>query len=471
MQAGWFRVTPLNLNVNSVNWSYTTPFNLKPGVYSFAVRGTDTETLQTSTTNQGRLTINVQVPGDTPPDTTLTAVSPVTLSALHMDLAGTATDDKGVSSVAVSIRQSDTGQYVQPDGTLGISFATLNAAVGTPGGTSTAWTLSQNLPTAGTYVVTAYAFDTANQEDISTVGATATYIDYPGDAAPTVTAALESPVEGAAFTDGHIIVSGRVEDDQQIAQAQVAIIDSLGRYMGSNGTFTSTTESWRSAFLNSPGSAGSNFSYTTPAVPAGSYTVRVRGVDQHNLMTNPSYDVHVTVTDPPNNPPVAHATVSCASNVCTFDGRTSTDENTPALTYAWNYTQGTGSGAVATKTFTSAGTFNVVLTVTDEYGATGTTTIPVTISVPSGNVAPTPVINPPSCVALVCNISAVGSSDPNVGDTITYLWNFGDGSATSTASSSSHTFPSAGTYTLTLTVTDGWGKAATITKQLTVTSP
>ena len=68
-----------------------------------------------------------------------------------------------------------------------------------------------------------------------------------------------------------------------------------------------------------------------------------------------------------------------------------------------------------------------------------------------------PVINPPACAKLVCNISGVGSADPNTGDTFTYLWNFGDGTPTSTSSAMSHTFPAAGTYTLTLTVTDGWG--------------
>ena len=35
----------------------------------------------------------------------------------------------------------------------------------------------------------------------------------------------------------------------------------------------------------------------------------------------------VTVTQPSNNPPVASFTYTCNQNVCTFDGRGSTDEN------------------------------------------------------------------------------------------------------------------------------------------------
>ena len=118
-------------------------------------------------------------------------------------------------------------------------------------------------------------------------------------------------------------------------------------------------------------------------------------------------------------------------------------------------------------TYTGPGTFTITLTVRDEYGATGTTTRTVTITEPAGNLAPTPVINQPSCAGLVCNISGVGSADPNLGDTFTYLWDFGDGT-TSTASAMTHTFPSAGTYTLRLTVTDGWGKSANTTRQVTV---
>jgi PKD repeat protein len=81
------------------------------------------------------------------------------------------------------------------------------------------------------------------------------------------------------------------------------------------------------------------------------------------------------------------------------------------------------------------------------------------------------VINLPSCNGLVCNLSGVGSADTNAGDTFTYLWNFGDGTATSTSSAMSHTFPAAGTYTVTLTTTDGWGKAASITRVVSVTAP
>ena len=161
-------------------------------------------------------------------------------------------------------------------------------------------------------------------------------------------------------------------------------------------------------------------------IPAGNYTVRVRGVDQNGLTTSPTSDVTVSVQVPTSNPPVANFTFKCGpavatgvrTNTCEFDARTSTDENAPTLTYAWNFGNGTGSGAVVRRTYTAAATYTVTLTARDEYGnVSPVTTQTVTIAEPADNVAPTAVISTPSCTGLVCNFSSATSADPNVGDT------------------------------------------------------
>jgi PKD repeat protein len=108
------------------------------------------------------------------------------------------------------------------------------------------------------------------------------------------------------------------------------------------------------------------------------------------------------------------------------------------------------------------------LTARDEFGLTAAASQQVVIVEPVGNIAPTAVISPPSCALLTCNFSSLGSTDPNTGDTITRLWNFGDGGATSTATSPSRVFAAAGTYVVTLTVTDGWGRASSTTASVTV---
>ncbi len=484
VQAGDYRVSPLNLNATEYNWSYTTPFNLKPGTYTFTVRATDDVGLSTSSANRGVLTINVQNPGDAPPNGLLNTTGTVNgLQTLQLDLSGTATDDKGVARVEVALREAASNRYLREDGSMTTAFATLPTTLASPDATSTTWARSVNLPVRGDWNVTAYAIDTSGQQDTSTTGATARYPIYPGDTAPTVTQNLMAPQNGAVFTDGRIFVSGRVEDNEQIARAEIAIRNANGNYMGSSGTFgTTTSETWIRAFLNSPGSPGSNYSYTTPVIPAGSYTVRVRGMDQNDLVSSPTSDVTVTVQVPASNPPVANFTVKCGaavgatpalrSNTCEFDARTSTDENAATLTYAWNFGNGTGSGAVVRRTYTAAATYTVTLTARDEWGnVSPLATQTVAITEPTDNVAPTSVISTPSCTGLTCNFSSATSADPNVGDTITRIWRWGDGTANSTTASGPHTFPTAGTYTVTLTVTDGWGKATTTTRSVTVTAP
>jgi len=473
--ARFHRISPADITGTTYNWSYTTPFNLSAGTYAFTVRATDDGGLFTALSNRGSLTIQAQVSGDAPPDGLLegSSTTPVTISSPRLDLSGTATDDRGVVAVEVRVFDNDSGRHLQDDGTMSATYNRLSATMATPNATSTTWQLPVDLPTAGDYSVTAFAFDTAGQQDSSTTGATARFYYFPGDAPPGFDADLGQPVDGSEFTEGRIVVTGRAIDDISIARVEVAIINSAGQYMSATGTFPSTTESWRLAFLNSPGSPGSNYSYTTPVIPAGTYTVQVRPTDNKDQVGELRTATGVEVRHPPNNPPVANATVSCNENVCTFDGRGSTDENPAALTYAWAYgttPATTGTGPVPVKTFTSPGTFPVTLTVKDEWGATATTSLSVTIVEPAGNTAPTPTFTT-NCTALLYRTNSAGTTDPNSGDVLSYSWAWGDATAPSTGATASHTYAGAGTYTITLTATDGWGKSAETTRQVTVTSP
>jgi len=194
-------------------------------------------------------------------------------------------------------------------------------------------------------------------------------------------------------------------------------------------------------------------------------------VDGNGQVSVPILFTGIVVTLPANLPPVANATVSCVLNVCSFDGRTSTDENVAALTYSWNFGNGTtATGPVPVKTFTAAATYSVVLTVKDQWNATATFTLPVTITEPPGNVAPVPTFLT-NCIALVCGTSSTGTVDPNLGDVITYSWNWGDGSLATTGASGSHTYATVGTYTVTMTATDGWLRSATTTRVLNLVEP
>ena len=75
---------------------------------------------------------------------------------------------------------------------------------------------------------------------------------------------------------------------------------------------------------------------------------------------------------------------------------------------------------------------------------------------PSASVAADPTSGP---LPLAVGFDGSGSADPDMGDTLSYLWDFGDGSAakTTTAPTTSHTYSVKGTHTATLVVRDDHG--------------
>lgn len=78
---------------------------------------------------------------------------------------------------------------------------------------------------------------------------------------------------------------------------------------------------------------------------------------------------------PVNQPPTASFTASCAALTCSFNASASSDPDGSISSYAWSYGDGsTGTGVTSSRTYAVAGTYTVSLTVTDNLGATGSTT-------------------------------------------------------------------------------------------------
>ncbi len=78
-----------------------------------------------------------------------------------------------------------------------------------------------------------------------------------------------------------------------------------------------------------------------------------------------------------------------------------------------------------------------------------------------------------SCSDLTCNFTST-STDQDAGDTLSYVWNFGDGSAQVTTANAGHTYAAAGAYNVSLSATDNHGVPGVPnpkTTLVTVTAP
>ena len=89
-------------------------------------------------------------------------------------------------------------------------------------------------------------------------------------------------------------------------------------------------------------------------------------------------------TPPPNAPPTANFTYTTAGLTANFTD-TSSDSDGSIVSRSWTFGDGGSSTATnPSRTYASAGTYNVTLTVTDDDGASASTTKSVTVTAPSG---------------------------------------------------------------------------------------
>lgn len=146
---------------------------------------------------------------------------------------------------------------------------------------------------------------------------------------------------------------------------------------------------------------------------------------------------------------------------------------TGPYSFSWAFGDGaTGTGAAVYHTYSTTGSYNVVLTAKDSSPSQQTATSQQTITVTS----PPP---PPSLTASFTEslsnsvvgqtVSFTGSASGGTAP-YNYAWNFGD-SSTGSGSSASHVYQTAGVYTVVLTVTDAAGHVASATNTVTVTLP
>src|SRR5256884_5195179 len=141
--------------------------------------------------------------------------------------------------------------------------------------------------------------------------------------------------------------------------------------------------------------------------------------------------------------------------------------------FSWTFGDGSaGKGATAYHTYSTAGSYNVILTTRDSSPSQQTATSQQTINVTSPPPPPPSltasftysVANPATGETVSFTGSASGGTSP-----YSYSWNFGD-SQSSTGSSANHLYQNTRTYTVVLMVTDSLGHLANATHTITVSA-
>jgi PKD repeat protein len=131
------------------------------------------------------------------------------------------------------------------------------------------------------------------------------------------------------------------------------------------------------------GATSSGVTATHAYGTAGTYQVTLTVTDDRGATGTQTSAV--TVTPPPaNTPPHSAFTISSGGRAVTVDGSASWDSDGTVTSYAWDFGDGAvATGATASHVYAADSTYRVTLTVTDDKGATASTTQSVTVAGPA----------------------------------------------------------------------------------------
>jgi PKD repeat protein len=202
---------------------------------------------------------------------------------------------------------------------------------------------------------------------------------------------------------------------------------------------------------------------------AGDYTVVLTVTDDLGLKGTKAVTVNVSAGGSggggtPTATYVFSPTQPQVGQVVQFNADTSRAGSGHTLvSYGWNFGDGAvATGSTATHAYSTDGTYNVVLTVTDEAGQRGTISQAVTVTALTASLPSASYVFSPSAPGVNETVFFNAStSSGGQGHTITsYAWTFGDG-ALGAGITVNHAYATSGGYSVVLTVTNDIGQTAT----------
>ena len=208
------------------------------------------------------------------------------------------------------------------------------------------------------------------------------------------------------------------------------------------------------------GTDGSGATTDHAYAAAGTFQLRLVVADLAGNLGDAQQSVTVLAVGE-NLPPTASVSgpsVVFVGEPSRFDGSGSTDDAPAGLTYRWTLDgDAVGTAQVLVYTFSAPAVARLELTVTDAHGASASAAKALLVVQRGVNAPPVALIDAPMIGFLNESVAFDGSSSLDEdAATLSFSWDFGDGS-NDTGASTHHAFEVRGAYTIVLTVTDVMG--------------
>jgi PKD repeat protein len=260
--------------------------------------------------------------------------------------------------------------------------------------------------------------------------------------------------------------------DLQIFSKPVASFSIANHCSGVPGNFVNTTSidsgTFGSLWIFGDGNTGlsnnPNYAYDT----SGTFTVKL--ITTSNFGCQDSTTRTVTVYERPRAQFTIGTATACQSDTLNITNTTVFSGGLSNVTYTWDFGDNTAASNATNPqhAYGSLQTFNLKL-VTEESinGCKDSVIVPVSINEHASNV----VIGASTNVTCINTpVSFTNSSQPPIGQTISYDWQFGDVSS-STDASPTHSYSTTGNKSVTMTVTTSKGCSKTVATSVSVSAP
>lgn len=204
------------------------------------------------------------------------------------------------------------------------------------------------------------------------------------------------------------------------------------------------------------GKTAQGLKVTHAYVSPGKYDAVLTLNHTQNAQCKPSSDTRPVDINSPPKASIKATSSGCVGDIIEFEA-IANDPDGDELEYYWNFGDGgaTKNGTKVSYQYDHGGTYKVSLIVDDKKGcscSSVTATAQIKINTP-------PIADPgpnlACCIATPTEFNASASSDPDR-ETLTYAWEFGDGS-TASGATTSHAYQKGGSYDVLLTVDDNSG--------------